>query len=376
VAEAGPTRVVSRAGRTGRVAVVGPLVGLTTPRRRPPSPLVIELTTVADDEAVLHDGPRVIRADALAPDHDHEVEGVAFHTLPRPPGAHLATIATVNDVHFGEQECGVIEGLEAGPILRSAPGEEPYPEVMNRAAVAEIVAISPDAVVAKGDLTATGTRAEYQQFLECYGPAFGERLVHVRGNHDGYFGETFADRAPLEIELPGVRLAVLDTTIPRETTGQVSAEQLEWLDELGARSDRPVLVFGHHHVWSPESNTRHETYFGINPDDSEALFDVFVRRSALVGYFAGHTHRNRVRRFAVTGDVPWVEVACVKDFPGCWAEYRVFEGGILQIHRRISSREALEWTDRTRAMFGGLYPSYAFGTLEDRCFPMWPRQPR
>src|SRR6185436_8588610 len=138
----------------------------------------------------------------------------------------LATIATVNDVHFGEQECGVIEGLEAGPILRSAPGEEPYPEVMNRAAVAEIVAISPDAVVAKGDLTATGTRAEYQQFLECYGPAFGERLVHVRGNHDGYFGETFADRAPLEVELPGVRLAVLDTTIPRETTGQVSAEQL------------------------------------------------------------------------------------------------------------------------------------------------------
>jgi 3',5'-cyclic-AMP phosphodiesterase len=336
---------------------------------------MIELTTVADDEAVLHDGARVIRRDGLEPDRDHEVEGVAFRTLPRPGGARLATVATVNDVHFGEQECGVIEGLDMGPILRSEPGEPPYPDMMNRAAVAEIAAIEPDSVVAKGDLTATGTRAEYQQFLECYGPAFGERLVHVRGNHDGYFGETFADRAPVEVELPGVRLAVLDTTIPLQTTGQVSAEQLEWLDELGARSDRPVLVFGHHHVWSPESNTRHETYFGISPDDSEHLIDVFVRRPALVGYFAGHTHRNRVRRFAATGEVPWVEVASVKDFPGSWAEYRVFEGGILQVHRRVSSPEALDWTDRTRTMFGGLYPLYSFGAVTDRCFAIRSRPP-
>ena len=170
-----------------------------------------------------------------------------------------------------------------------------------------------------------------------------------------------------------VRLAVIDTVIPRHHTGQVTGEQLEWLDELGARSDRPVLVFGHHHVWSPESRQRLETYFGINPDDSERLVDVFVRRPSLIGYFAGHTHRNRVRRFGVTGEVPWVEVACVKDFPGTWAEYRVFEGGVLQIHRRISTPEALDWTERTRVMFGGLYPQYAFGSLEDRCFAITPR---
>ena len=91
------------------------------------------------------------------------------------------------------------------------------------------------------------------------------------------------------------------------------------------------------------------TYFGINPDDSERLVAVFARRPSLVGYFAGHTHRNRVRRFAATGAVPWVEVACVKDFPGTWAEYRVFEGGIIQVHRRISTPEALAWSERCRA---------------------------
>ena len=58
----------------------------------------------------------------------------------------------------------------------------------------------------------------------------------------------------------------------------------------------------------------------------------------------------------------------MKDFPGSWAEYRVYEGGILQIHRRISTPDALAWTEKTRGMFGGMYPAYAFGRPEDRCF--------
>jgi hypothetical protein len=68
--------------------------------------------------------------------------------------------------------------------------------------------------------------------------------------------------------------------------------------------------------------------------------------------------------------VPWVEVACVKDYPGTWAEYRVHEGGIVQIAHRISSPEALVWTEKTRHMYHGLYHDYAFGQLGDRCFPI------
>jgi hypothetical protein len=63
-----------------------------------------------------------------------------------------------------------------------------------------------------------------------------------------------------------------------------------------------------------------------------------------------------------------VEVACVKDYPGAWAEYRVFEGGILQVFHRISSPEALEWSQLTRQMYDGRYFDYAFGGLDDRCF--------
>jgi 3',5'-cyclic AMP phosphodiesterase CpdA len=329
---------------------------------------VVEVTTVADDEAVLHDGAAVHRLDGLAPDTLHVALGAEFRTLPRPPGELLSTVATVNDVHFGETECGVIEGLDLGPILTVGPGEPPYPETMNRAAVEEILALDPDAVVVKGDLTCHGTRAEYEAFLGCWATAFGDRLHHVRGNHDAAHGETFATTAPFAVDVPGATLAVLDTVIPGHHGGAVSADQLEWLDELAARAEVPVLVFGHHHAWSPDSASREATYFGINPDDSERLVAVVARRPSIVGCFAGHTHRNRVRRFRATGDVPWVEVACVKDFPGTWAEYRIFEGGVLQIHRRIGSSAALEWTERTRSMFGGMYAGYSFGDLADRCF--------
>jgi 3',5'-cyclic AMP phosphodiesterase CpdA len=330
---------------------------------------VAELTTIADDEAVIHHGASVRRYDGLAPDTDHEIDGFAFRTLPR-LGERLATVATVNDVHFGETECGVIDGLEMGPVFSVAPGEEPYPEVMNRGAIAEMAAIDPDVVIVKGDLTCNGTLEEYNAFLAAYEPAFGERLVHVRGNHDGYHGETYAATPTQRVDLPGVTLAVLDTTNPLHTPGRVTTEQLEWLDDLAASADRPVLVFGHHHPWSPDSSQRSANYFGILPDDAERLVAVVTRHPGILGYFAGHTHRNRARRFSATGDRPWVEVACVKDYPGTWAEYRVFDGGVLQIHRRISTPEALAWTEQTRHMYADTYAGYALGALSDRCFAM------
>src|SRR6266851_4747464 len=333
-------------------------------------PPVLELTTVADDHVVLHvpagaDEPgspaRALRFYGLQPDRDYTLEGVEVRTLPRPPGERLATFATVNDVHFGETECGVVEGTAMGPILSSGPGEDPYPEVMNRAAVAEILPLRPDAVVVKGDLTSRGTDAEFEAFLACYGAAFGDRLHWVRGNHDVARGDHFAGKAPFAVQLPGVTLAVFDSAVPGQAGGRVPAGTLAWLDEVAASAGHPVLMFAHHHPWSPESSARSSTYFGINPDDSERLVEVVARQAHIVGYFAGHTHRNRVRHFAATGRVPWAEVACVKDFPGTWAEYRVFEGGVLQVHHRISSPDALAWSERTRVLYAGLYAEYAFG---------------
>jgi 3',5'-cyclic-AMP phosphodiesterase len=327
----------------------------------------IDCVTVADDEVVCFEGRRVLRRLGPKPGTDTNVDGLEVRTLPRPPGERLATVATVNDCHFGETVCGLLDGMDLGPVLSVPDGVEPYPELMNRAAAAEIAAVNPDAVVAKGDLTAAGTPEEYAAFEACYRPVLGSRLVVTRGNHDAH-GPAFDCPPVQEVTIPGVVLAIVDTARPGRPGGVIDGGQLEWLDELGCRADAPVLVFGHHPA-AVEGSPVLTPGWVLDGPSTAGLVEVMSRRPRLAGYFAGHTHRNRVHRFPQSGAAPFAEVASVKDFPGSWGEFRVFEGGILAVHRRISTEAAaIAWSERCRSLYGGHYPSYALGRLDDRCF--------
>jgi 3',5'-cyclic-AMP phosphodiesterase len=329
----------------------------------------VDITTVADDLIVAHEAgsdPGVIRLIDLQPGSIHHVGDHEVQTLPRPAGELLCRIGTVNDLHLGEIECGKIDDDPRGPIQRVAPGDRPHPETMNLAAVAEMAAADLAAVVVKGDLSRDGTDDEFASFEACYRAAFGTRLHVVRGNHDAYRGQS-EYTGDAWIDLPGVSIALLDTVIPQRTTGTITTDQLQWLDDHAATADRPVMVMGHHQQWI--SGKRHNDYFGLDPDSSDGLAEVAARRPCIVAYTAGHTHRHRRR--AMSCGVPSIEVGCVKDFPGTWAEYRVYDGGITQVVQRMSSADALNWSERCRHLlsdFGIDYETYAMGSLEDRCF--------
>ena len=205
--------------------------------------------------------------------------------------------------------------------------------------------------------------------------AFGERLRVVRGNHDAY--EHQASYAGDQwIELPGLDVALLDTAIPGHTTGRITPEQLDWLDDLAAASDGFVFVMGHHQQWvAGAGGKRSDDYFGLHPDSSDGLDELCTRRPRVIAYAAGHTHRHRVRRMT-RSNVPTIEVGCTKDFPGTWAEYRVFEGGVMQVVHRMSSPDALAWSESCRNLysdFGIDYATYALGSLADRCLVIGPR---
>jgi 3',5'-cyclic AMP phosphodiesterase CpdA len=328
-----------------------------------------ELTTVSADGATFHRGTAVTVIDGLQPATAYRRFGIAFTTLARPAGRLRCRLATVNDVHFGETEAGRVGDSEQGPILRVPDGSTPYPAVMNGAAVAALRAADAGApfaaVVAKGDLTSVGAPHEFAEFAACYGAAFGGRLHAVRGNHDCLAGqeEYAGDRW---IALDGVAVALLDTAVPRLDHGRIDAAQLDWLDALAREATDPVIVMGHHPQYLGEREDN--PAFSLTPESSAALDEVFARRPAIVAYTAGHTHRHRVQRAG--GGVPSIEVGCVKDFPGSWAEYQVYDGGMLQIVHRISAPEALAWSEQCRVLyadFGVDYATYALGRLDDRC---------
>jgi hypothetical protein len=85
-----------------------------------------------------------------------------------------------------------------------------------------------------------------------------------------------------------------------------------------------------------------------------------------------------VRHFAECPDVPFGEVAAVKEFPGVWAEYRVFDGGVMQVVHRITGPDVDPWIERTRELYSTLkppsdafatfWPRLSLGSIEERCF--------
>ena len=248
-------------------------------------------------------------------------------------------------------------------MLRVAPGATPYPELMNGAVVDEMLELDPDVVVVKGDLTDTGRAEEYEAFLACYG-RLGDRLRHVRGNHDAMRDPELARRgravrgAPRRGRARGARHRGA-----RAGRGRAAGGAARLARRPGRRRRRIPC--------SCSRTTRATTTtsdYGLPLADHEALLAVVARRENIVGYLAGHTHTNRVVRYAPTGAVPFVEVACTKDYPGAWAEYRIYEGGYTQVMRRVAAPEAREWSELGRTMIQGIYRDLVLGTLADRCF--------
>ena len=334
------------------------------------------VTRVGDHE-ITTTGPfhtAVVRG--LAPDTEYAiaVEGAAnddkwlptiARTLVQPRGRLLATIATANDVHFGETECGktgdpAVDAI--GPVLRADPGEPPYPAMMGDAVVDEMLALDPDAVVVKGDLTDSGRDEEYAAFLACYG-RLGARMHHVRGNHDAMRDPELArNDAPFRVDVNGVTLAVLDTAVPGRCGGALDATQRDFVEQVASATSGPVLLLAHHPAF------HWDTDYCIDPPDADALIDVLARHPNVVALLAGHTHTNRVVHDPRVPGVPFAEVNCAKDYPGAWAEYRVYEGGLTQVLRRVQRPDARAWSERARHMIQGYYRDLVLGGIDDRSF--------
>ncbi|MCX7620296.1 MAG: metallophosphoesterase [Acidimicrobiales bacterium] len=361
-------------------------------------------------EVTCNGGPGALEVDGLEPGRRHElvveIDGWGrpplrrwFRTLDPPPGPELFRFATISDLHLGATRFGYFHTMRERP-----EPPEPHSIRATRQALTELRAWGAELVVIKGDITNDG-RAEEWEFFANLVAASQLPYEVVPGNHDnrspdrtrsaaqrlrwaltgGPIVQWLTDRTegrPLRaqdglslvgiepspvrhLDIPGLRIVLADTTREGRHLGTLDSIR----DEVCTRAAKaagagtPVFVAGHHypmplpipHFWPP----------GVPPRQAQRFFAALHDANPAAFYTAGHTHRNR--RYERCGVVV-TEVGSPKDYPGVWAGYVVYEGGLRQVVRRVATTDILAWTDYTRLAALGAWGLWSPGTRQQRCF--------
>ena len=163
---------------------------------------------------------------------------------------------------------------------------------------------APDFVVISGDLVDTPSVEEYDYLKQLLAPL---RLpfAGIPGNHDSreWMREAFPSApyvhatGPLDqkIEVNGLDLLLLDSSVAGKPHGMLEASTLQWLDAaLAAAVDRPALLFLHHPpfkggIWHMD---RQDLF---NADELAAIVKRHPRARLIA---CGHVHRAMLTTFA------------------------------------------------------------------------------
>jgi 3',5'-cyclic-AMP phosphodiesterase len=191
-----------------------------------------------------------------------------------------------------------------------APGSLAYGRVDTAKALERCIATlnalepSPDLVVISGDLADTPTADEYDHLGRLL-RSLKLPFAAIPGNHDSrdlmraaFPRALYASRSgPLDqkIEVRGLDLLLLDSSVPGEPHGELAASTLQWLETmLAASADRPAFLFLHHPpfaagIWHMDRQNLQ------NADGLAALVQRHPRAQLIA---CGHVHRAALTMFA------------------------------------------------------------------------------
>jgi 3',5'-cyclic-AMP phosphodiesterase len=316
-------------------------------------------------------GPGAVVLRGLEPGTDHVVE-VGQRRLPvrtpePPPGEELFRLATMSDLHLGEESFGYLKTLREDDV------DELHPIRCARAAIDEATEWGAERLVLKGDLTHRASPDEYDLLDKLLCDA-GLPVDAVPGNHEVKPYRTVDHGVAFErlgigdgehlrtLDLPGIRLVLIDGTtlgLHRGRLDHVTPAIAEALD------GHPALIVLHHnllrlpftHFWPP----------GVPGPQADRFLDAVAAATPGAVVASGHTHRHRSRQ---RGHVRIAETGSPKDYPGTWTGYVVHEGGIRQVVRRVARPDCIRWTEHTRRAAGYVWGHWSPGTLADRCFTL------
>ncbi|MDP1792918.1 MAG: metallophosphoesterase family protein [Acidimicrobiales bacterium] len=256
----------------------------------------------------------------------------------------------MNDIHIGETHFG------AKIPIREADDLEPYPARCLRAALREAKEWGAQSIVCKGDLTDAGIEEEFAWFAtlireDAVDPHMilgnhdiraqdvdGAAILRARGLH--------VATSPEAIDFPGLRVVLLPSA--RGYHGGHWEEHADAAIALAAEADGPVFVATHH--YPHRFPIKLKVPSGVALSEAKPFLDELHRVAPGSLIACGHTHRHHRRHYK---SLLITEIGSPKDYPGVWAGYVVYEGGIRQVVHKIHEPSARAWLDRSgRTLFG------------------------
>ena len=176
-------------------------------------------------------------------------------------------------------------------------------------ALAQIAASgsTPDAIIFTGDLADYGQPEAYaalRSLVEPWAAGLGAPVIWVMGNHDdrasfraGLLPSSSDDAsAPVDAvyDIDGLRIIVLDTTVPGHHHGEITDAQLEWLEvELAIPAAHGTILAMHH----PPVPSVLDLAVTVELRDQSRLAAV-LRGSDVRTILAGHLHYSTSATFA------------------------------------------------------------------------------
>lgn len=165
---------------------------------------------------------------------------------------------------------------------------------------------NPSAIVITGDLADLGEPDAYVRLrdeLEPVAKRMGSKIIWVMGNHDErgpyssiLFGGDAEDVAPQDrvYDIDGLRIIALDSSVPGYHHGELTDEQLSWLEEVLAVPAAHGTLLALHH---PPLPSPIEIMAIIELQQQQKLADV-IRGTDVRGILAGHLHYSTNGTFA------------------------------------------------------------------------------
>ncbi len=165
--------------------------------------------------------------------------------------------------------------------------------------------LRPSAIVVTGDIADTGAADAYarvREMLEPVADELGARLIWVMGNHDdrSRFRTGLLDGEPSGAEvdtvhdLDGLRLIVLDSTVPGHHWGLVTPAQLEWLAGVLATPAPRGSILALHHPPLPIPVVLSQ----LIELREQAALEAVLSGSDIRAIIAGHLHYSTTSTFA------------------------------------------------------------------------------